>query len=116
MQVSPEDILAFADRTIDTIEDVFMHATRAFMPAAKMNLPLSSDGQEEPPLLTATKKERIVVLGTGWGGHAISKVRVLLLRGPESSREGDGLAGLPAVVKGTRRREAPLPSRSLFRS
>ena len=84
LQVSPEDILAFADRTIDTIEDVFMHATRAFMPAAKMNLPLSSDGQEEPPLLTATKKERIVVLGTGWGGHAISKVRVLLRRGPKS--------------------------------
>eukprot|EP00752_Nemacystus_decipiens_P005671 g5132.t1 len=74
LKVSPEDVLAFADRTIDTIEDVFMHATRAFMPAAKMNLPLSSDGQEEPPLLTATKKERIVVLGTGWGGHAISKV------------------------------------------
>lgn len=75
-QVSPEDVLAFADRTIDTIEDVFMHATRAFMPAAKMNLPLSSEGQEEPPPLRATKKERVVVLGTGWGGHAISKVRV----------------------------------------
>lgn len=70
-----------------------MHATRAFMPAAKMNLPLSSDDQEEPPLLTATKKERIVVLGTGWGGHAISKVRGL---GCEPSHGGDGLAHQPA--------------------
>lgn len=66
-------MLAFADRAIDTAEDIFMHATRAFKPAEKMNLPLS-DGDGKPPL-TATKKERIVVLGTGWGGHAISKVR-----------------------------------------
>ncbi|CBN78336.1 NADH dehydrogenase (ubiquinone) [Ectocarpus siliculosus] len=72
LKVSPEDVLAFADRAIDTAEDVFMHATRAFKPAARMNLPLQ-DGEDAPPL-TATKKERIVVLGTGWGGHAISKV------------------------------------------
>ncbi|CAM9357939.1 unnamed protein product [Ectocarpus fasciculatus] len=72
LKVSPEDVLAFADRTIDSVEDVFMHATRAFKPAARMNLPLQ-DGEDKPPL-TATKKERIVVLGTGWGGHAISKV------------------------------------------
>ena len=72
-------MLAFADRTIDTVEDVFMHATRAFMPAAKMNLPLSDDDLNEPPPLSATTKERIVVLGTGWGGHAISKVRMYAL-------------------------------------
>lgn len=70
VQVSSEDILAFADRAIDTAEDVFMHASRAFAPAEKMNLPLTPG--DEP--LTATKKQRLVVLGTGWGGHAISKV------------------------------------------
>lgn len=47
-----------------------MHVSRAFKPAAKMNLPLEPG--DEP--LTATKKERVVILGTGWGGHAISKV------------------------------------------
>lgn len=71
-QINTADVLAFADRAIDTAEDALMHATRAFQPAAKMNLPLKS-GEDKP--LTATKRERIVVLGTGWGGHAISKVR-----------------------------------------
>ncbi|CAB1096256.1 unnamed protein product [Ectocarpus sp. CCAP 1310/34] len=33
------------------------------MPAAKMNLPLTTDGIEDPSWLPATKKERIVVLG-----------------------------------------------------
>lgn len=70
-QVNADDVLAFADRAIDTAEDIFMHASRAFKPAAKMNLPLEPG--DEP--LVATKKERVVVLGTGWGGHAISKVR-----------------------------------------
>lgn len=70
MQVSSDDLLALADRAIDTAEDIFMHASRAFAPAEAMNLPLTPG--DEP--LTATKKPRIVVLGTGWGGHAISKV------------------------------------------
>ena len=72
VQVSSEDILAFADRAMDTAEDVFMHASRAFAPAEKMNLPLTPSSGDEP--LTATKKQRLVVLGTGWGGHAISKL------------------------------------------
>ncbi|CAM9093564.1 unnamed protein product [Ascophyllum nodosum] len=72
LKFSTEDILAFADRAIDTAEDAFMHASRMFKPAAVMNLPLSPG--DEPRAATATKKERIVVLGTGWGGHAISKV------------------------------------------
>eukprot|EP00904_Undaria_pinnatifida_P012839 jgi/Undpi1/8686/HiC_scaffold_25.g11151.m1 len=70
LKVSSDDLLALADRAIDTAEDIFMHASRAFAPAEAMNLPLTPG--DEP--LTATKKPRIVVLGTGWGGHAISKV------------------------------------------
>lgn len=70
--MSKDDVLAFADRGLDTAEDAFMHARRMFEPAAKMNLPLKAEDGEPLP---ATKKERLVVLGTGWGGHAISKVR-----------------------------------------
>lgn len=71
LQINTEDVLAFADRTIDTVEDMVMHAARMFKKPAKMNLPMKPGDQP----LKAKKKERVVVLGTGWGGHAISKVK-----------------------------------------
>lgn len=69
-QVNAEDVLAFADRAVDTAEDAFLHLGRIFKKPAQMTLPIDPGAQPLP----AAKKERVVVLGTGWGGHALSKV------------------------------------------
>lgn len=75
-QVNVDDVMAFLDRSFDTAEDAVMHLGRVFKKPSEMNLPLRPGEDETPPV---TKKERVVVLGTGWGGHAISKVRSCLI-------------------------------------
>ncbi|CAM9349280.1 unnamed protein product, partial [Choristocarpus tenellus] len=70
VKVDPADMLALADRTLDTIEDATMHLRRVFSPPASTSISQSPD---EDRMLDGVKP-RIVVLGTGWGGHALSKV------------------------------------------
>lgn len=61
------DIFAFLDRSLDTLEDAGMHLSRLWRP-----LELESRGRLTAK--PATGKPRVIVVGTGWGGHALSKV------------------------------------------
>ncbi|CAM9865724.1 unnamed protein product, partial [Discosporangium mesarthrocarpum] len=69
VDIDPDDMLALADRTMDTLEDAVMHLRRAYAPRASITVPRATDDGGK-----GRAKPRLVVLGTGWGGHAISKV------------------------------------------
>jgi len=62
------DIFLLVDRTLDTVEDIGVHLRRAT--ERDMDKRFRKDRLERKD----ETKKRVMVLGTGWGGHAISKV------------------------------------------
>lgn len=62
------DIFLLVDRTLDTVEDVGVHLRRAT--ERDIDKRFRRDRLERKD----ETKKRVMVLGTGWGGHAVSKV------------------------------------------
>ncbi len=62
------DLLLLVDRTLDTVEDVGVHLRRA------VGRDIDRRFRKDRLTRKAGDKPRVVVLGTGWGGHAVSKV------------------------------------------
>ncbi|CAM9502307.1 unnamed protein product [Phaeothamnion confervicola] len=66
-EVDLNDALAFLDRSLDTLEDAAQHASRLWRP-------IDAAERSRQPSKNKGGKPRIIVIGTGWGGHALSKV------------------------------------------
>lgn len=62
------DLFLLVDRTLDTVEDAGVHLRRAT--ERDMDRRFRRDRLEKKD----ETKKRVMVLGTGWGGHAVSKV------------------------------------------
>lgn len=73
MELILKDLMVLFDRALDTIEDIGVHLRRATERDIQARFGSISNRKER-----LTKKRsnlpRVVILGTGWGGHAIAKV------------------------------------------
>eukprot|EP00611_Tribonema_gayanum_P008774 TRINITY_DN183_c0_g1_i1.p1 TRINITY_DN183_c0_g1~~TRINITY_DN183_c0_g1_i1.p1 ORF type:complete len:599 (-),score=180.28 TRINITY_DN183_c0_g1_i1:874-2670(-) len=69
LELDYADFIAFSGRAVDTVEDALTHLRRSWEPKALGALNIKRDLSTQEGA-----KPRLVVLGTGWGGHALVKV------------------------------------------
>ncbi|CAM9706741.1 unnamed protein product [Chrysoparadoxa australica] len=74
LELDFNDAVAFAGRALDTVEDAALHFKRMIFPAGPTPTPLEDTPETPEAGKKRTGKPRIVVIGCGWGGHAMSKV------------------------------------------
>lgn len=62
------DLLLLFDRALDTVEDIGVHLRRA------TERDLDRRFRKDRLSVKRGDKPRVLILGTGWGGHAVAKV------------------------------------------
>jgi len=62
------DLFLLFDRTLDTVEDIGVHLRRA------TERDMDRRFRRDRLTTKAGTKKRVMILGTGWGGHAVTKV------------------------------------------
>lgn len=68
-----DDLVQISDEVLNTVEDAALHFGRVPPWLTKPDVD-KPNVQETNAASTAQKRKRVVVLGTGWGAHALSKI------------------------------------------
>jgi len=63
-----DDVVTVVEEALNTVEDAAMHVFRLPSP------PATEESEELPDLSKPSGRRRVVVLGSGWAAHAMSKV------------------------------------------